>query len=243
MDISLAAFGLDMRAASRIFFISPVLNPQVEAQAVARARRISQEKPVKVETLVLRGSLEEVVVERRRLMTREEHRSCKSILDVGPIREWILNSKILPMGDGASEKKCSDSRLESQMAPLKTPQYVFCRDFGREVHPDQDLVMQEASPETGKGGQSRTRLSVRPHRLIRPKGKPGDEDINEGNDLPGRKRPRSPLPSASTPGNHSPKRVAKVRFAGDDAEDGGQLRATGDEGGTGDRPPRRVRFA
>ena len=65
MDITQAAFGLDMRSASRIYFINPVLNPQVEAQAIGRVRRISQKKPVSVETLVIRGSIEEVIMERR----------------------------------------------------------------------------------------------------------------------------------------------------------------------------------
>ena len=57
MDISQAAFGLDMSSASRVFFINPVFSPQVEAQAVKRAHRIGQTKPVFVETLVLRGSI------------------------------------------------------------------------------------------------------------------------------------------------------------------------------------------
>jgi SNF2 family DNA or RNA helicase len=78
MDISQAAFGLDMRSASRIYFLSPVLNPQVEAQAIGRARRISQQKPVTVETLVLRGSIEEFMVERRKNMTQAEHRKVKT---------------------------------------------------------------------------------------------------------------------------------------------------------------------
>src|SRR6266566_4517727 len=128
MDITQAAFGLDMRSASRIYFINPVLNPQVEAQAIGRVRRISQKKQVSVETLVLRGSLEEVIMERRQKMTQAEHRKCKTILDDGPIYEWMLNARILPLPDDAVDGP-------AQMAPLKTPQFLFGRGFGRVEHP------------------------------------------------------------------------------------------------------------
>ncbi|KAH8204791.1 hypothetical protein TruAng_000980 [Truncatella angustata] len=135
MDISQAAFGLDMRSASRIYFISPVLNPQVEAQAIGRARRISQKKPVTVETLVLRDSIEEFMVERRKTMTQAEHRKVKSILDDKLMHDWILNAKIIPMPEVGDDNV-------AQTARLKVPQYVFGRGFGRESHPDADLVME-----------------------------------------------------------------------------------------------------
>jgi hypothetical protein len=141
MDITQAAFGLDMKSASRIYFINPVLNPQIEAQAIGRARRISQKKPVTVETLVLRDSVEEVIVKRRGEMTQAEQRKCRSILDDKPIYEWILNARILPLPAVAGMSG------PEQMARLETPQFVFGRDFGREIsHPDQDLVQMERSP-------------------------------------------------------------------------------------------------
>ena len=136
MDLSQAAFGLDMRAASRIYFINPVLNPQVEAQAIGRARRISQQKPVFVETLVLRDSIEEVIVERKKKMTQAEHWKCKSILDDRPIYNWILNAKIIPMPEVSPEDA-------SQTAPLPTPQPVFSRGLGLASHPDDGLLLPE----------------------------------------------------------------------------------------------------
>ncbi|KAF7540952.1 hypothetical protein G7054_g899 [Neopestalotiopsis clavispora] len=141
MDISQAAFGLDMRSASRIYFISPVLNPQVEAQAIGRARRISQQKPVTVETLVLRGSIEEVMVERRRNMTQAEHRRVKDILDDKPMHDWVRNARIMAM----PESIAADDSV-AQTARLRTPQFVFGRGFGRESDPDADLIMD--SPTT-----------------------------------------------------------------------------------------------
>ncbi|KAL2266639.1 hypothetical protein VTJ83DRAFT_5991 [Remersonia thermophila] len=101
MDITLAAFGIDIQSASRIYFIHPVLNPQVEAQAIGRARRISSNtkdsRPVTVETLVLRGSVDEVVVRRRREITQAEARKCRGLLDDKPINNWIRNVRNLPL--------------------------------------------------------------------------------------------------------------------------------------------------
>ncbi|KAJ4126865.1 hypothetical protein NW765_002654 [Fusarium oxysporum] len=143
MDISQAAFGLDMRVASRIYFISPVLNPQVEAQAIGRARRISQQKPVFVETLILKNSIDEVILERKEHMTQAEHRRVQSILDDGPIYEWVKNARITPLPGGEFSK-------EDQMSPLDTPQYVFRRGFGRTIHPDEGLVLDETPRSDGR---------------------------------------------------------------------------------------------
>ncbi len=171
MDISQAAFGLDMRSESRVYFISPVLNPQVEAQAVARARRVvssgggggggggekdrDKDKVVTVETLVLRGSIEELVVDRRRRMSRAEHRRVSSVLDDRPMYDWILNARILPMGAGADTVRDADMDVVdmdverggegegdglAQTARLRTPQFVFGRGFGRDSHPDEGLL-------------------------------------------------------------------------------------------------------
>lgn len=138
MEISQAAFGLDMRSASRIYFINPVPNPQVEAQAIGRVRRISQQKKVTVETLVLKDSLEEVIIERKQKMTQAEHRNCKTILDDGPIYEWILNPKILPLPN------VDINNGPDQMAPLAIPQCIFGREFGRETSdPDEDILLED----------------------------------------------------------------------------------------------------
>ncbi|KAF7546629.1 hypothetical protein G7Z17_g8297 [Cylindrodendrum hubeiense] len=137
MDISQAAFGLDMREASRIYFINPVLNPQVEAQAIGRVRRISQQKPVSVETLVLKNSIEEIIVERKMHMSQAEHRRVKSILDIRPIYDWIKGAKIIPMPGDRNDKM-------SQMAALRTPQYVFGRGFGRTMNPDDGIILDDS---------------------------------------------------------------------------------------------------
>lgn len=143
MDIAEAAFGLDMKSASRIYFISPVLDPQVEAQAIGRVRRISQKKSVTAETLVLKDSIEELIVERKKKMTQAEHRRCKTILDDRPIYDWILNAKIMPLPDVDNDDG------PAQMASLAIPQYIFGREFGREVvDPNEDILMEDPAHAT-----------------------------------------------------------------------------------------------
>ncbi|KAL8371076.1 hypothetical protein RB595_001096 [Gaeumannomyces hyphopodioides] len=153
MDLTQAAFGLDMRSASRIYFINPVLNPQVEAQAIGRVRRISQNKAVTVETLVLRGTLEEAVVERRKNMTQAEHQKCKSLLDDKPLLEWFRNAKIMPLPDGDGLDG------PAQMTPLKTPLPLFGHGAGRLSHPDEDLVVRNSG---GARGELATAAAKRP---------------------------------------------------------------------------------
>jgi hypothetical protein len=138
MDIRDAAFGLDVRNASRVYFLHPVLNSQVEAQAIGRARRISQKRDVTVETLVLKDSFEAFLVKRRGEMTAGEQRQCSTILDDKPIKAFIENAKILPLPD------VHDDGL-SQTSMLQEPQYVFGRTFARSFmvgldNPDEDLV-------------------------------------------------------------------------------------------------------
>ncbi|KAH7419761.1 hypothetical protein BKA64DRAFT_651563 [Cadophora sp. MPI-SDFR-AT-0126] len=164
MDVSQAAFGLDMSSASRVYFINPVFSPQVEAQAVKRAHRIGQTKPVYVETLVLMGSIEEVILERRKELSTEEHNSCKTILDDRTMYDWIRNVRFLDLGgEGRSNGETGEeSRREpEQMAKLKTPRLLFGRGVTKIADPDQDLILGD-SPD-GKGKQKskiETKLKV-----------------------------------------------------------------------------------
>ena len=175
MDLSQAAFGLDMRAASRVYFINPVLNPQVEAQAIGRVRRISQRKAVSVETLVLKDSIDEVILERKKHMTQAEHRRAKSILDVRPIYNWIKNAQIMPMKDAAGAAHAAD------MVPLHSPLHIFGRGFGRQLELDDDIIKEESptlkkqkSEEDRPVTPIRTVLAKRPIEAIKISDKVGE---------------------------------------------------------------------
>ncbi|KAK4170488.1 DNA repair protein rad8 [Cladorrhinum sp. PSN259] len=215
MDITQAAFGLDMKAASRIYFINPVLNPQVEAQAIGRARRISQQKPVTVETLVLKGSVEEVIVKRRGEMTQAEQWKCRSILDDKPIYEWILNASILPL------PKVNEEKGEEQMAKLARPQFIFGRDFGRRElgYHEGDLV------NVGAVSPSVARIVDVREALAKERKEPGDDGTGgQGQNIAKRNGggPSSPSKKRDSTGSSlsSPKKKKpKVQFADSDDEE------------------------
>jgi len=98
MDINIASFGIDLRSVSRVYFTNPVLNLQVEKQAIGRARRMGQKKqPIVVETLVLRDSVDEVVIERRGQLHTNNPSKRISLLDDQPTNKWIRNPRILPL--------------------------------------------------------------------------------------------------------------------------------------------------
>ncbi|CEJ85798.1 hypothetical protein VHEMI03919 [[Torrubiella] hemipterigena] len=217
MDLSQAAFGLDMRIASRIYFINPVLNPQVQAQAIGRVRRISQQKPVSVETLVLRGSIDEVLLDQQQHMTQAEHRRAKSILDITPIYNWIKNAKIAPMDT-------CDANPESQMAPLTSPLPVFGVGFGRTVNPNDGLVVGDYMTTSTEPG-ARTEDATAPANDATSL----DEKINDA---------RGGDQSAVRNGGQSMKRTHAMG-PGSNAATGD---TTDEEAAPTTRPARRVRF-
>jgi hypothetical protein len=149
MDISQAAFGLDVSSASRVYFINPVFNKQVEAQAVKRAHRIGQFRDVYVETLVLRGSIEEVIIERRKLMSSDEQRKCKTVLDDETMYDWIKNVTFIPLPK-------EEITGPDQMALLETPQPVFARSKPADAtmnDPDAGLLDYTPSPLSKRKGK------------------------------------------------------------------------------------------
>ncbi|MCJ1294392.1 hypothetical protein MMC34_005950 [Xylographa carneopallida] len=120
MDLPQAAHGLNVARASRIFFVNPVWSPSIEAQAIKRAHRIGQIRPVYVETLVLKNTFEEKLLNRRRVMTTDEHQqAAKSILDDTPMNNIIKNLNFIPL----CPLEIQDD--EAQMAKLHIPQALF----------------------------------------------------------------------------------------------------------------------
>lgn len=120
MDVAQAAFGLNLSSASRVFFVNPVCRPAIEAQAIKRAHRIGQTRPVVVETLVLAGSIEEEMFERAKRMTRSEHRDAKVLEDDGGMREIIQGARTLGVG-------LEEMAGRGAMAPLLVPQALWGR--------------------------------------------------------------------------------------------------------------------
>ncbi|KKY28874.1 putative snf2 family helicase [Phaeomoniella chlamydospora] len=125
MDVKQAAHGLHVAAASRVFIVEPIWQPGIESQAIKRAHRIGQTKPVYVETLVLENTLEDRMLRRRKQMSISElQKAEKSLLDDITMNEIIKNEKFIPF----SSQEIHSSA--SQMAPLDTPQQFFGRPRG-----------------------------------------------------------------------------------------------------------------
>jgi SNF2 family DNA or RNA helicase len=80
MSVQVAAYGIDLSSASRVYFVSPVWQTAMEQQAIKRAHRIGQTKPVYVETIVIRSSIEENMLKRRAMLAiraEKQHSKCR----------------------------------------------------------------------------------------------------------------------------------------------------------------------
>ena len=56
----LISSSLNLATANRVFLVEPQWNPSVENQAIARALRLGQERPVQVTRYVVNGTVEQV---------------------------------------------------------------------------------------------------------------------------------------------------------------------------------------
>lgn len=148
MNVHQAAHGLHIASASRVFFVNPVWQPNVEAQAIKRAHRIGQTRPVYVETLVLKDTLEDQMLQRRKGMSAEEHQKAeKSLLDDDTMSSIIKNAKLIPLLDEELR------HTNNQVARLQTPQQLFgrvCKATGDVDDPDADLIFPVDSPRLNK---------------------------------------------------------------------------------------------
>ncbi len=145
MDINQAAHGLNVASASRVFFVNPVWQPNVEAQAIKRAHRIGQKRPVYVESIVLQGTLEDQMLERRKQMSTEEHQKAKK----GPIDDPVMgdiirNARVIPLAP-------VDTNQDFEMSRLAAPQPLFGRLGQQDTalsDPDADLIFPDGMGQT-----------------------------------------------------------------------------------------------
>lgn len=116
MDLRLAAHGLTIISATKVYFISPVWHRSVEAQAIKRSHRIGQTNEVEVETLVMEGTLEEEIYRRRTMQGNDDDNyhdadnddsKQKYVIDDTGMQDFILKHKFLPINS-----------LEKEYAPI-----------------------------------------------------------------------------------------------------------------------------
>lgn len=118
MDLKQASHGLHVACASRVFIVTPIWNPNVEGQAIKRAHRMSQTKPVFVETLVLKGTLEEKMLQRRKEMqtSSEGMKHAEDLLADRTMNDIIKQERFIELDESANSTK---------FAPLEHPCPLF----------------------------------------------------------------------------------------------------------------------
>ena len=148
MDLKQASQGLHVASASRVFIVSPIWQPSIESQAIKRAHRIGQTKPVYVETLVLKGTLEEKILKRRRQMSNAELvKAEKSLLDDGTMNGIIRAEGFLNIREG-EDKLLIGGRLDK-------PIPLFDRSDLRVEQPqaEDDLILALEPEHVAKKGK------------------------------------------------------------------------------------------
>jgi hypothetical protein len=127
IDVACGALGLNLNAASVVLIVNPINRPGIEAQAIKRAHRIGQTRPVQVETLVLENTIEHAIFDRAKKMSRVQHSEAKELEDDAGITEIIQNAQVLPILPGEEEG-------EGMFAKLEMPQRVFGRPGRQKYH-------------------------------------------------------------------------------------------------------------
>lgn len=72
-SLKAAGVGVNLTAASRVYLVEPWWNPALEEQAMDRVHRIGQREEVRVVRLIVRGSIEERILE---LQERKKKLAC-----------------------------------------------------------------------------------------------------------------------------------------------------------------------
>lgn len=120
MDLKLASHGLTIIAATHVFFINPVWNQTIEAQAIKRAHRIGQMNEVFVETLILENTLEQEMYNMR---NETKNANSAELIDHTKIRDYILKFPFLKIFiDGSfDEEYCTFETPLTEMSEPERP--------------------------------------------------------------------------------------------------------------------------
>jgi superfamily II DNA/RNA helicase len=159
MDLHQASHGLHIANASRVFFVNPIWQPNVESQAIKRAHRIGQTRPVYVETLVLKDTLEDKMLKRRKAMSEKEMQEAeKDLLDDSTMSSIIQNERFIPMPED------EDS---AHVAYLSTPLGFF--DRHKLAIPDDEGDAEKSPPKRKRpSSNNKTLLDAEPD-ILTPK--------------------------------------------------------------------------
>ncbi|KAL4941223.1 hypothetical protein BDV06DRAFT_212822 [Aspergillus oleicola] len=149
MDLKQASHGLHIAHASRVYIINPIWQSNIESQAIKRAHRIGQTRPVFVETLVLRDTLEDKILQRRKAMSDTEIQIQSDLLDDSTMSSIIQHERFIPM-------PCCEGY--TSLAYLRKPSGLF----DRHRLPIPDSAAPDPGSENGKNGLEKRSMPVTP---------------------------------------------------------------------------------
>ncbi|KAJ8092645.1 hypothetical protein PM082_006973 [Marasmius tenuissimus] len=146
MELKHGARGLNLVTASRVIFCEPVWQADVESQAIKRAHRIGQTRPVHVKTLAIRNTAEEKIVEWRHSHKDEtDLKAAKIPLEQVEIRDFIKNPRFLYPRPSQNSASLDFPLLPSRRAPEKPPSPVTVSQPTIRIH-----IPPQSSPEKRK---------------------------------------------------------------------------------------------
>lgn len=195
MDLKQASHGLNVTVADRVFFLTPVWESAVEAQAIKRCHRIGQTREVVVETLVLKGTIEEALLERRKKL-REGKREVKGgVMEDAEMRRLIEEIPFL-----RDEDVKETPEEDGLNAPL----------FGKENGP---VSRASYGIDEERENIPPTPQVVLPTRIKLEHTSPSQPSTEPSRSIIGTKRRRSDLVGILQPAGTKSKRVKSVQFA------------------------------
>ncbi|KLO14911.1 hypothetical protein SCHPADRAFT_291351 [Schizopora paradoxa] len=151
MELRHGARGLNIISASRIIFCEPVWRPDVESQAIKRAHRIGQTKPVIVKTLVIKSTFEEFMLQRRReLKDNNSGKLPASMTEELGMQHYLKNPTFVQPG--------MDSEIVLNVPVLRIPEPDSQTEAGKT--PQDDLGQRAGKIEIGSLSTPKKRVRL-----------------------------------------------------------------------------------
>lgn len=122
MSTTVGGRGLDLHCASRVLFAEPVWQLDLESQAIKRAWRMGQTRPVIVSTYVMQHTFEDRLVVRKKARIAELHETsaiddAKTLTEDPGMRDFVAHPRFVQPARAEKGTRLSCSAL--QMTPTK----------------------------------------------------------------------------------------------------------------------------